>query len=75
MIKVSIIIPTYNERNNIQKLIPDIEEILKKNNILAEIIIIDDFRNLFLDNSFFFEFETLKRVELKEFKAKNLNLS
>src|SRR3989339_2056100 len=42
MKEISIVIPTYNEKENIQKLIPHIEKVLKKNNLLAEIIIIDD---------------------------------
>jgi len=40
--RLGIVIPTYNEKENIQKLIPHIEKVLKKNNLLAEIIIIDD---------------------------------
>jgi len=40
--QVSIIIPTYNERENIERLIPHIEKILSENNIEGEIIIIDD---------------------------------
>lgn len=39
---ISIIIPTYNEKDNIKKLIPHIESVLKKNKIPAELIIIDD---------------------------------
>lgn len=39
---VSIVIPTYNERENIAKLIPHIEDVLSVNNIKGEIIIIDD---------------------------------
>ena len=42
MNEISIIIPTYNEKKNLSNLIPHIEEIIKKNNIIAEIIIIDD---------------------------------
>jgi len=42
MKSVSIVIPTYNEKENIQKLIPSIEDTLKKNKIYGEIIIIDD---------------------------------
>lgn len=40
--KVSIVIPTYNERENIEKLMPNIEKILIKENIAGEIIIVDD---------------------------------
>lgn len=41
--KVSIIIPTYNEAENIENLIKKIEEVLSKNNINNyEIIIVDD---------------------------------
>ncbi len=39
---VTVIIPTYNERENIQILIPKIEKIFKNNNITGEIMIIDD---------------------------------
>src|SRR3989338_4067620 len=39
---ISIVIPTYNEKENIQKLIPDIEKVLSSNNIGGEIVIIDD---------------------------------
>jgi len=43
MIKnISIIIPTYNERENIAQLIPDIQNITKENKINVEIIIVDD---------------------------------
>jgi len=42
MSKISIIIPTYNEKENIKKLIPDTEKVLKENKIRGEIIIIDD---------------------------------
>jgi len=40
--EVSIVIPTYNERENITKLIPHIEDVLSKNSLKGEIIIIDD---------------------------------
>ena len=39
---ISIVIPTYNEKENIQRLIPNIEKVLSSNNIFADIIIIDD---------------------------------
>ncbi|MBS3135515.1 polyprenol monophosphomannose synthase [Candidatus Woesearchaeota archaeon] len=39
---VSIVIPTYNEKENIPLLIPRIEEVLKENKIDGEIIVIDD---------------------------------
>ncbi|MBO5145411.1 MAG: polyprenol monophosphomannose synthase [Lachnospiraceae bacterium] len=40
--KVCIVIPTYNERKNILKLIPEINEIFNVNNIDGQILIIDD---------------------------------
>ena len=39
---LSIVIPTYNEKENIQKLLEKIQEEFKKNNINGEIIIVDD---------------------------------
>ena len=42
MKSISIVIPTYNERENIEKLIPNVEGVLKRNEIIGEIIIIDD---------------------------------
>lgn len=39
---VSFVLPTYNERENIVKLIEKIENISRKNNIKPEIIVIDD---------------------------------
>ena len=42
MKEASIIIPTYNELENIRKLIPDVERVLSAHKILGEIIIIDD---------------------------------
>ena len=39
---VSIVIPTYNERENIEKLVPNIEKLLLKEDVKGEIIIIDD---------------------------------
>ena len=39
---ISIIIPTYNERENIAQLIPDIQNITNENKMNAEIIIVDD---------------------------------
>ncbi len=39
---ISIILPTYNEKDNIKWLIPRIHEILTKNNWKYEIIIVDD---------------------------------
>ncbi len=39
---VSIVIPTYNERGNITKLLNKINEITKENNIKNNIIIVDD---------------------------------
>ena len=40
--KLSLVIPTYNEKENIQKLIKKIQEEFKKNKINGEIIIVDD---------------------------------
>ncbi len=42
MKSASFVIPTYNEKENISKLIPDIESVLKENGIDGEIIVIDD---------------------------------
>ncbi len=39
---VSVILGTYNERENISRLIPAIESILKKNGIRGEIVVVDD---------------------------------
>jgi len=39
---VSIVIPTYNEKENIQKLIPMIFQALRKNRIKGEVIVVDD---------------------------------
>lgn len=39
---VSIVIPTYNEKENIQKLIPMIFQTLKKAGIRGEVIVVDD---------------------------------
>lgn len=39
---ISIIIPTYNEKENIKKLILNTNNVLKKNKIKGEIIIVDD---------------------------------
>lgn len=43
--KVSFVIPTKNEHGNIGRLIPKINEITSKYNILNEILIIDDNSN------------------------------
>ncbi len=40
--KVTIILPTYNERENIKELIPRIFEIFKKENINGNLIVVDD---------------------------------
>ncbi len=40
--EVSIVIPTYNERENLEKLIPHIEDVFSSSNIRGEIIVIDD---------------------------------
>lgn len=39
---VSIILPTYNEKENIKRLIPELEALIKKQKLDAEIIIVDD---------------------------------
>jgi putative flippase GtrA len=39
---VSVVIPTYNEKDNIQKLIPMIFQVFKKAEINAEVIVVDD---------------------------------
>ena len=39
---VSIIIPTYNEKENIRKLIPTIFRVLRKSRIRGEVIVVDD---------------------------------
>lgn len=40
--KLSLIIPTYNEKENIQKLLTKINQEFEKNNIDGEIIVVDD---------------------------------
>ena len=42
MLNLSIVLPTYNERENIRILIPLLEKILEKNNLKGEIIVVDD---------------------------------
>ena len=42
MKKVTIILPTYNERENIRKLIPNIFKIFEENRIHGNIIVVDD---------------------------------
>ncbi|MFH1105682.1 MAG: polyprenol monophosphomannose synthase [Candidatus Aenigmatarchaeota archaeon] len=39
---LSLVIPTYNERENVGKLIERLEKIFKKNRIVSEIIVVDD---------------------------------
>lgn len=39
---LSIVLPTYNERENIELVIPEIEQSLKKHKVSAEIIVVDD---------------------------------
>jgi dolichol-phosphate mannosyltransferase len=39
---ISIVLPTYNERKNIEILIPQLEELLKKENLSGEIVVVDD---------------------------------
>ena len=40
--KIGIVIPTYNERENILVLIPRIFEICRKNRINASVLVVDD---------------------------------
>jgi dolichol-phosphate mannosyltransferase len=42
MNRLSIVIPTINEAENIMRLIPEVERILGENQIDGEIIIVDD---------------------------------
>ena len=42
MVYLSLILPTYNEGENIKKLIPELAGFLKKNRIGSEIIVVDD---------------------------------
>lgn len=42
MLDVSIILPTYNEKKNINLLIPQLEEILEKKRLESEILVVDD---------------------------------
>ena len=46
MKKVLVIIPTYNEKENIKKLVLKIDNVLKKNKLQGEIIIVDDNRDV-----------------------------
>jgi len=41
-LKIAIVIPTYNERENIKSLIPRVSDVLKDNGINGDIIIVDD---------------------------------
>ncbi len=40
--KLSIIIPTYNEKDNIRPMIEAIFKVLREGNIVAELIVVDD---------------------------------
>jgi len=42
MVELSIILPTINEAKNISQLIPELEEVIKKNKLDAEIVVADD---------------------------------
>lgn len=42
MLKIRIILPTYNEKKNLKILLPKIFEVFKKNKLDADILIIDD---------------------------------
>lgn len=57
--ELSVVIPTYNEKNNLQILIPRILDVFKKNEIDGEIIIVDDSS---LDGSFEFLLEQEKQI-------------
>ena len=39
---ISLVLPTYNEKDNISSLIPRLEDVIKKNKYDAEIIVVDD---------------------------------
>jgi dolichol-phosphate mannosyltransferase len=39
---VSVILPTYNEAGNIGKIVPEITETLRENNLTGEIVVVDD---------------------------------
>ncbi|MDP2750638.1 MAG: glycosyltransferase [Nanoarchaeota archaeon] len=41
-VKISIVLPTYNEKENLEILIPHIEKIIKRENYCGEIIVVDD---------------------------------
>lgn len=40
--EISVILPTYNEKENIAKLIPVVEDVFSQNNIDGEIVVVDD---------------------------------
>lgn len=40
---LSVVIPTYKEANNIQLLVPDIENVIRKEGLRGEIVIVDDY--------------------------------
>jgi dolichol-phosphate mannosyltransferase len=40
--KVSVVLPTYNEKDNIKVLIPQLEQLFKKSKIDAQIVVVDD---------------------------------
>jgi dolichol-phosphate mannosyltransferase len=40
--EVSVVLSTYNERENVSKLVPIIEDVLRKNRIRGEIVVVDD---------------------------------
>ncbi|MEM0360072.1 MAG: glycosyltransferase [Candidatus Diapherotrites archaeon] len=42
MKRLSLILPTYNESENIRKLVPQLEAFFKKNRLDAEILVVDD---------------------------------
>ena len=42
MVRISIVIPTYDERENIKAIIPKVFEVFHRNNIEGNIIVVDD---------------------------------
>ncbi len=40
--KITIVLPTYNEKENVRELIPSIFNIFKKHRIKGHIIVVDD---------------------------------
>jgi len=40
--KISVILPTYNEKNNLAQLVPNILAVFKNQQIAGQLIIVDD---------------------------------